>query len=63
MFKKKEFNYYDTKIKKKFPKKVRFFNPKNFRELQSKLDFKNSVLINNINTTFEEYRILRFLKK
>ena len=27
------------------------------------LDFKNSVIINNIKATFEHYKILRFIKK
>ena len=63
LFKKKELKYNNLRIKKKFPNKVKFFNPKSFQELETNLDFKNSVIINNIKATFENYKILRFIKK
>ena len=63
LFKKKQLKYNNARIKKKFPNKVRFLNPKSFQELKDKLDFKNSVLINNIIATFEHYEILRFINK
>ena len=63
LFSKKNIQYSNYKIRKKFPKKVKFFNPKNFQQLKDKLDFKNSVLINNLVSTFENYKILRFIKK
>ena len=63
LFKKNEFNQYNPSDKKKFPRKVKFLNPKSFKELDEKLNFKNSILINNIISTFEHYKILRFIKK
>ncbi len=63
LFKKNEFNQYNPSDKKKFPRKVKFLNPKSFKELDEKLNFKNSILINNIISTFEHYKILRFIRK
>ena len=36
LFSKKNIQYSNYKIRKKFPKKVKFFNPKNFQELKDK---------------------------
>ena len=44
------------KISKKvysgFPKKIKFFNPKNFKDLEDFLKNKNPLVINNIGRTF-----------
>ncbi len=54
---------YDKKIYKKFPKNVKFLNPKTFKELDNFLKDKSPVVINNIGRTFETYGILYYLKK
>lgn len=55
------------KISKKvysgFPKKIKFFNPKTFKELDSFLKNKNPLVINNVGRTFETYGILFYFKK
>lgn len=55
------------KINKKaylgYPKKIKFFNPKSFKELEFFLKDKNPLVINNIGRTFETYGILFYLRK
>ena len=54
---------FDKKVYKKFPKNIKFFNPKNFNQLDNFLKDKNPIIINNIGRTFETYGILYYLKK
>ena len=54
---------FDKRILKKFPKNIKFFNPKTFKEMDNFLKNKNPLVINNIGRTFETYGILYYLKK
>ena len=50
-------------IYKKFPRKIKFINPKNYKEFEKFMHNKNPLVINNIGRGFEVYKILWFLKK
>ena len=54
---------FNKKVFKKFPKNIKFFNPKKFKELDSFLKNKKPLVINNIGRTFETYGILFYFKK
>ena len=54
---------FDKRILKKFPRNIKFFNPKTFKELDNFFKNKNPLVINNIGRTFEVYGILYYLKK
>ena len=63
---KEEFAYREKITKKiltQFPKKNKFFDPKNFLEFDNFLKNKNPLIINNIARGFEVFKILRYLKK
>ncbi len=51
------------KIRKKFSKKVKFFNPKSLTHLNTIINFENSVVINNFDSSFNYYSLLLFLSK
>ena len=46
-----------------FPRKIKFFNPKSFKDLDNFLKDKKPVIINNIGRGFDVYPILFYLKK
>ena len=54
---------FDKRILKKFPKNIKFFKPKTFKELDNFFKNKNPLVINGIGRTFEVYGILYYLKK
>jgi hypothetical protein len=47
----------------KFPKKINFINPKNFKELDYFIQGKKPLIINNIKRKFEFYKLLSFISK
>ena len=51
------------KILDNFPRKIKFFNPKSFKDLDNFFLNKKPVVINNIGRGFEVYPILFYLKK
>ena len=54
---------FDKRILKKFPRNIKFFNPKTFKELDNFFKNKNPLVINSVGRTFEVYGILYYLKK
>lgn len=51
------------KILDSFPRKIKFFNPRSFKDLDNFLINKKPVIINNIGRGFDVYPILFYLKK
>lgn len=51
------------KILNNFPKNIKFFNPKNFNDVDSFLKDKKPMIVNNIGRGFDVYPILFYLRK
>ena len=55
-------NKIDKNIFLRFPKKIKFSNPKNFRELDIFFRNKNPLVVNNIGRGFALYKLLYYFK-
>ena len=63
IFTKKIYSYKNKAILKKFDKKISFFNPINYNDLNKNIDFKNAVVVRDTPRTFSYYRLFYFFAR